>query len=307
MTLFTFAVVNWNTRDLLDACLASIYAVKGDYEIQVLVADNASSDGSAEMVRAKYPDVELVETGGNLGFAGGHKPLFQRGKGRYHVLVNSDVRLLPGCLEKLDARMQADDRIGIAGCRIVDEDGRVQPSCRRFPNLWRQLLDASGLNRLFPRSPFINALKMGGFDHLSSREVDQVMGSLFLIRREVIQAIGILDTAFFMYYEEVDYCLRCRRAGYKVFYEAEARVFHKGGGSSKKVKTLTIRRTMRSMRRYYLKNHGGWTWLPLLAILSLDLVTHVGYALVTFRNAPATFKAYALGWWDVLTFRSAGR
>ncbi len=303
---FSFAIVSWNTCDLLDACLTSIDVAKGDFAIEVLVADNGSGDGTVAMVREKHPDVILVENGANLGFAAGHAPLFARGRGRYHVLVNSDVRLLPGCLEIMAARMEADARIGVLGCRMVDEDGRTQPSCRRFPSLSFELIEASGINRLFPRHPIINAYKMGGFDQETSREVDQVMGSLFLIRRTLIDAIGGLDTAFFMYYEEVDYCLRARRAGFKVFYEADARVFHEGGGSSRKVMVPTIRRSMRSRRHYFAKNLGWWTWFPLLPIVSLKVVTHIFYALAR-REAPwQTAVAYGLGWWDFVRCRSAG-
>jgi len=302
---FSFAIVNWNTRDLLDACLASILRAQGDFPIQVLVADNASSDGSAAMVRRKYPRVTLVENPGNLGFAAGHKPLFELSRGRYHILVNSDVRLLDGCLPAIDRRMRQDPKIGVLGCRIHHPDGTIQPSCRRFPTLGLQLIEASGLSRLFPASPRLNAYKLGGFDHRSAREVDQVMGSFFLIRDSVLRELGPLDTDFFMYYEEVDYCLRCRRAGYKVFFESEAAVSHEGGGSSRAVRVLTIRRTMRSMRHYFRMHRGAWTWFPLIGILSLDLVTHLAYALLT-RNRPwQTLKAYSLGLWDVITLKRA--
>jgi len=303
---FSLAIVNWNTRDRLDACLASIEAVRGDFAVEVLVADNGSEDGSVDMVRRKYPHVILVENGANLGFARGHEPLFARSRGRFHALVNSDVTLRSGCLEAIAARLENNARIGVLGCRLVDEQGHTQPSCRRFPSLWYQLIEASGLNRLFPRNAVLNAYKMGDFDHETSREVDQVMGSMFVIRRELIEAIGVLDTGFFMYYEEVDYCLRARRAGFAVFYDADATVFHEGGGSSKQVRVQTIRRTMRSMRRYFAKNHGRWTWPALVPIVSLDLVTHTLYALVRRGAVWQTLRAYALGWWDLVRFRSAG-
>lgn len=304
---FTFAIVNWNTRDLLDQCLASIFRERGDYPIQVLVADNASDDGSTRMVAEKYPEVELVRHSENLGFAGGHEPLFKLSKGRYHVLVNSDVRFLPGCVEVLDRRMRNEPDIGILGCRIIGPDGQTQPCCRRFPSLWFQLVEASGLNRLFPDNPLINAYKLGGFDHQASREVEQVIGALFLIRANLLPEIGYLDTTFHMYFEEVDYCLRAHRAGYRIFYEAGATVWHEGGGSSKKIKVLTIRRTMRSMRHYFRKHQGLWTYPPLTAIVSLDLVTHSLYALLTWNQPMLTLKAYALGWWDLLTMKKADR
>ncbi|CAM2008072.1 glycosyltransferase family 2 protein [Acanthopleuribacter pedis] len=303
--LFSFAIVNWNTRDLLDECLASIRAASGDLPIEILVADNASSDGSAHMVRQKYPEAVLIETGGNLGFAGGHFPLFERGTGRYHVLVNSDVRLTNDCLAPILARLDADPDIGVLGCRILGHDGELQPSCRRFPNLWFQLIEGTGINRLFPRSGFWNSYKMGDFDHDYAREVDQVMGSFFVIRREVVNQIGPLDRGFFMYYEEVDYCLRAKQAGFKVFFDPAATVYHAGGASADKVKVLTIRRLMRSMRRYYEKNHGRFTWFPLLAILSLDGVTHCLFALLRRRQPLTTAKAYWLAWWDVLLRKPA--
>lgn len=303
---FSLAIVNWNTRNRLDACLASIRDARDGFTVEVLVADNGSQDGSADMVRRKYPDTILVENGANLGFAKGHEPLFAHSRGRFHVLVNSDVTLKPGCLTAIARRMEADEAIGVLGCRLVDEHGVTQPGCRRFPNLLFQLVEVSGINRLFPRSPIVNAYKMGGFDHEHSREVDQVMGSMFVIRRALIDAIGILDTGYFMYYEEVDYCLRAVRAGFKVFYEADATVYHEGGGSSRQVRVLTIRRTKRSMRRYFAKNIGAWTWLPLVPIVSLDVVTHVIHALVR-REAPwLTLEAYALGWWDFVRCRNAG-
>lgn len=302
---FSFAIVNWNTKDLLDACLASLYREAKGHSCQILVADNHSSDGSAQMVAEKYPEVILVQNTDNIGFARGHLSLLPHSTGLFHVLVNSDLQLKPGCLDVIYQRLLADDEIGILGCRIIGPDGLLQRSCRRFPSLRHQFIDATGLNRVFPGNSWLNAYKMGDFDHEYSREVDQVMGSFFLIRRSVLDEIGFLDPAYFMYYEEVDLCLRCHQAGYKIYYEADATVYHEGGGSSKMVRTLTIRRTMRSMRHYFKKHGGGWTWFPLLLVLSLDLVTHVVYALLTRSNPLATLKAYGLGFWDVLTFKRA--
>jgi GT2 family glycosyltransferase len=304
---FSFAIVNWNTRDLLDRCLASLQQAiaASDFSCEVLVADNASSDGSAAMVRDRYPDVVLVETGANLGFAGGHEPLFRRSRGRLHVLVNSDVELLPGCLEAVMARMDADTDIGVLGPKVRFPDGSVQPSCRRFPSLLHQAIDASGLNRIFPRHPFWNAYKMGDFDHSSARDVDQVMGSLFVIRRKLMEQIGGLDTDFFMYYEEVDYCFRAKQAGWRVFFEPAAEVIHVGGASAEQVKVHTIRRTYRSMRHYFEKHRGFWSWLVLMPILSLDSVTHVAFACLRRRKPLLTAKAYGLALVDLVLRRPA--
>lgn len=302
---FTFAIVNWNTRALLRQCLSSIEKERAGYDIQLLVADNASTDGSVEMVKSEFPRATLVVNLQNLGFAGGHKALFERSRGAYHVLVNSDVRFLPGCLQRWEACMLADEQIAVLGCQILGAEGTVQPSCRRFPSLCFQLLEASGMSRLFPRSALLNAYRMGDFDHCTSRVVDQVMGSLFLIRGNLLSEVGHLDTGFFMYYEEVDYCKRCYSAGYKVYFDADSRVYHEGGGSSRQVKELTIRRSMRSMRLFFKKHYGSWTLLPLLAILSLDAVTHFVHGLFTDKAALTTLRAYGLGCWDVLSLKRA--
>jgi len=303
--VFTFAIVNWNTCELLDACLASLLDQARKYPCQILVADNGSMDASVQMVARKYPEVSLVCNEANLGFAKGHECLFAMSKGLYHVLVNSDIKLMPGCLDAVYQRMETSPRIGILGPQILGEDFSVQPSCRRFPTLRRQWIEASGLNRIFPRAPLFSSYRMGDFDHRSSREVDQIMGSFFVIRRDLIKRIGRLDMGFFMYFEEVDYCLRCKKEGFQVFFEASARVWHKGGGSASMVKVLTIRRTMRSMRRYFEKHFGPWTLFPMVGIVSLELVTHSVHALFSARSFFATVKAYSLAWWDVVTKKKA--
>jgi hypothetical protein len=302
MVDFTFAIVNWNTKDLLRRCLLSIAAHRGGFDVEILVADNGSEDGSADMVETEFPSVALVRNSSNLGFARAHGALFAHSRGRYHVLVNSDVELLDGCLEAVEERMRLDERVGILGAQIVVPGGRIQPSCRRFPTLPRQFLDATGLGRLFPRSR-LNAYRMGGFDHRTPAPVDQVMGSFFVIRASVIESIGALDTRFFMYYEEVDYCLRAARAGYTVYFEPAARVRHDGGASSRKVRVLTIRRKMRSMHYYFRKHRGAWVTVPLAFICAVDAVSHTVYAVATGRRPLETLQAYLLGCWDVLTMK----
>ena len=303
-TIVTFAIVNWNTCERLRACLNSI-AVHVSLPHQILVADNASTDESVPMLEREFPKVDLIKCNRNLGFAGAHNLLIPLSKGKYHFLVNSDVIIKPRAIETIVRRMEAEPDIAVAGCRIVGPDGLLQPSCRRFPSLWQQLLLATGLNRLAPRSRLWNGYLMGDFDHATSRDVDQVMGSIFAMRRTDCDELGFLDTDYFMYFEEVDFCKRVKQAGKRVFFEADAEVWHEGGGSSRQVRVLTIRRTMRSMRHYFHKHYGAWTWLPLLAIVSLDGVTHTLHACVTSRNAWLTAKDYALGFLDVMTFRKA--
>lgn len=303
---FSFAIVNWNTSNLLRDCLDSIQIAAQGFSHEIMVADNGSSDDSVSMVQQLFPEVRLIENSKNRGFANAHQQLFDISQGLFHVLVNSDVRMHPDTLPVIHQRLQRDLRIGVLGCRIMGPDGNIQPSCRRFPTLSRQFVQALGLHRAFADIPALTGTHMNDFDHLESRPVDQVMGSLFVMRRQTCEEIGFLDTRFFMYYEEVDFCRRCIQHGWKVFYEADASVWHQGGGSSQMVKVLTIRRTMRSMRLYFKKHVGWWTWFPLLAIVSLDTVTHTLHAIATGRSAPQVLKAYCLATWDVLRCRTAG-
>jgi N-acetylglucosaminyl-diphospho-decaprenol L-rhamnosyltransferase len=300
---FTFAIVNWNTRELLARCIRSIERESAGFDIQILVADNASNDGSAEMVESEFPRCTLVRHAQNLGFARGNEDLFELSRGRYHALVNTDIELTPGCLEALDRRMRGDDRIGIVGPRLTGAGGETQPSCRRFPTLTSQLIESTGLGRCFPRSRLLNGYRMGDFDHRTPRSVDQVMGSFFLIRGSLLAQIGFLDTRFFMYYEEVDYCLRARQAGYRVFFEPDACVRHLGGGSSGMVRIPTIRRKMRSMHQYFQKHRGRWVYAPLLLISAVDGASHTLAAVASGRRPVETAKAYGLGFWDVLCAR----
>jgi GT2 family glycosyltransferase len=226
-------------------------------------------------------------------------------RGRLHALVNTDVELTPGCLEPMDRRMRQEARVGILGPQLLGPDGKIQPSCRRFPTLTSQWLESTGLGRLFPHSRRFNGYRMGDFDHQSPSDVDQVMGSFFLIRDALIAEIGILDTRFFMYYEEVDYCLRARRAGYRVFFDPAARVTHVGGGSSVKVRIPTVRRKMRSMHQYFCKHKGRRVYVPLLMIAATSWLTHSLAALAGGRSAIETSRAYGLAFWDVLTGRSS--
>jgi GT2 family glycosyltransferase len=306
MTDFTFAIVNWNTKDLLKQCLRSIATESAGFTTQILVADNGSDDGSANMVATEFPHVTLLRHERNLGFAGAHASLFPLSRGTYHVLVNSDAALTPGCLAVMDERMRSNPRIGILGPQLLGPDGAIQPSCRRFPTLANQFVEATGLGRLFPQSRALNAYRMTGFDHRSPRAVDQVMGSFFLVRAPLLSEIGYLDTRFFMYYEEVDYCLRATRAGYEVFFEPAARVRHEGGGSSQRVRVPTIRRKMRSMHYYFRKHRGARVYAPLLMICAIDGITHTARALVTGNRPLETMRAYGCGLWDVLTMKPSG-
>ena len=262
--LVSVIVVSYNTREVLRRCLARLQEESAGIDAEVIVVDNASRDGSAEMVAACFPQFQLVPSRSNLGFAAGNNVGFARARGSYVVLLNPDAFIGEGALATAIARMQAAPRVGLAGGRLQDESGHLQPSGRLYPSLLNEFLVISGLAARYPRSRFFGRFDRTWADPGRDSRVDWVPGAFTIIRREALQAVGHFDERFFLYYEEVDLCRRIAAAGYEIWYWPEVQVTHLGGESSKTVTSedfsssgsqLTLWR-MRSALLYYRKHHG---------------------------------------------------
>lgn len=230
-------VVNWNTREDLKKCLASLYASPApNCSFTVWVVDNASADGSAEMVQRDFCKVRLIANDENLGFVkANNQAIAEATDCRYVFLLNSDAFVQTP--EALDALVKFGDdnpKVGIAGARVHNPDGSVQLSCRRFPTLGAGFFRNTVLGRLFPNNRYARQYLMSDFHHDTARQVDWVSGCAMLIRRELIDKIGALDERFYMYCEDVDICRRAWDAGYEVWYCPTARVTHRIGASSDK-------------------------------------------------------------------------
>ena len=280
----TVVVVSFNTREVLRTCLERLVSETAGLRSQVIVVDNASRDGSADMVAQAFPQFELVRSTANLGFAAANNVGFRRALGRYVVLLNPDAFLGEGSLARVMARMDATPGAGLAGGRLLDRNGKLEPSGRLFPSLFNELLVRSGLAARFPRSRMFGRFDRTWADPGQDARVDWVPGAFAIIRRAALDAIGHFDERFFLYYEEVDLCRRIAAAGYQIWYWPEVWATHLGGESSKTVTTedssssgaqLTLWR-MRSGLLYYRKHHGrlgvwlaaqlelGWNRLRLL-------------------------------------------
>ncbi len=267
--LVSVVIVSFNTCDLLRDCLRTLDAQSQGIDKEVFVVDNASRDGSADMVAGEFPEVYLIRSQVNLGFAGANNKAFSKAAGRYVVLLNSDAFLEPDALGRAIAHMDCEPDVGIGGARLLGRDGSWQPSARLFPSLWNDFLTISGLSARFPLSPFFGRPDRTWADQNLPADVDWVPGAFTIIRRDALEAVGYFDETFFLYYEEVDLCKRFRTAGYGVRYWPDVRVVHLGGESSKTVKALkfsgagsqlTLWR-MRSAFLYYRKHHGASAWL----------------------------------------------
>ncbi|WP_156454239.1 MULTISPECIES: glycosyltransferase family 2 protein [unclassified Sphingomonas] len=249
-------IVNWNAGPLLGRCLSSIATHGGDRVGCVYVVDNGSTDGSADVDVPGLPLV-VIRAGANLGFGRACNLAADRGSAPLILLLNPDTELHPGALDQCVARLEQADggQIGVLGVRLVDEAGAVQRHCGRFPT-WRSFVGASlGLShvsalarRWFP--PII----MADFDHLSSRDVDHVIGAFYLVRRDIYRAIGGFDERFFVYLEDLDLSRRIRARGHRIHYFAEPEVYHKRGGTSEQVKAHRLSYALQANLIYAFKH-----------------------------------------------------
>ena len=275
-------IVNWNTRELLRKCLQTVMASEGDFTFKVVVVDNASSDNSAEMVREAFPDVELIVSEVNGGFSYGNnmglRALGFNGPGdvradapRYALLLNPDTEVPPESLYDMLQFMDANPDVGIAGPKLLLEDGALDKACRRsFPTPTVAFYHFSGLAKLFPNSPRFARYNMTFKDIDEQTEVDTVVGAYMQVRRDVIEAVGLLDEAFFMYGEDIDWSYRAKSAGWKIVYYPEVTVWHIKRAASRKSKKAQFEFT-RAMLIFYRKHYRATTplWMHLLILAGL--------------------------------------
>lgn len=232
----TVVLVSYNTVHLLGKVLTTLKSGRNGLSLQVIVVDNASSDGSVELLKSQYPNVELIANQANVGFARANNQALARVSGRYVLLLNTDAFVSPDTLCKTVSFMDANSKCGVLGVKLIGRDGSLQPSCRYFPTPWNLFLTSTGVARFFPRARLVDDM---AWDHKSIRECDWVPGCYYLVRREVIEQIGLFDPRYFLYYEEVDHCRRLRKAGWSVCYYPFTEVVHIGGESAASAGPLT--------------------------------------------------------------------
>lgn len=259
----SIVVLNYNTRDHLQACLRTLQVVEGSrfssggsVEAEVIVVDNASTDGSADMVAAEFPWVRLIHSPRNGGFAFGNNQALAHCRAANVLLLNPDTLMPAGGLGRLLERLQAHPEAGVIGPKLLKPDGSMHLACRRsFPTPAVAFYRLSGLSRLFPHHPRFGRYNLTFIDPDQAIEVDSVCGACLLIRRTVIERIGLLDERFFMYGEDLDWCLRARQMGWTVRYEPDVIVQHQHGGSSRKRALRTTYHFFRAMDIFYRKHY----------------------------------------------------
>lgn len=251
----SIVIVSWNTLEITRACLRSVFDNLGDLRAEVFVVDNASSDGSADMVAGEFPAVRLIRNADNRGFAAANNQALRVANARHHLLLNSDTVVLGDALVKSVEYMDAHDEVGVFGCRVLNTDRTMQATCFMYPSLLNLLLLLLGVeNRESPR--FCGRRKMLSWKRDSEREVDVVTGCYLMVRDEAMARVGLLDEAFFFFGEETDWCRRFSKAGWKVRFAPVGEIVHIGGASATKLNARRDLLLSQGLVRLHRK-HGG--------------------------------------------------
>lgn len=249
-------IVNYNTKELLKQTIQSVIDNTENISYEIIVVDNASVDGSVDMVNKDYPQVRIIENTENLGFSKANNKGIKIACGRCIMLLNSDTYVLESCLESCINYMDKYKDIGTVGCKVVLANGKLDHACKRgFPTPEASLYYLLKLDKLFPKVKKFGQYKMSYVLEDDISEVDSLTGAFMIVRREVIEKIGGLDEAFFMYGEDIDWCYRIREAGYKIMYYPKVKIIHYKGQSSKKKRLKTIYEFHRAMYLFYKKHY----------------------------------------------------
>jgi hypothetical protein len=264
----SIVIVNYNTKDLLRSCLESVYNQTSRVIFEVIVVDNASSDGSREMIMEQFPATKTVFNSENRGFAAANNQGFSVALGEYVVMLNSDTIVLDGALEKIVLFMRSNPQASIVGCKLYNADGTLQPSVRSFPSLWNVFVESSFLYLLFPRSRTFGKYYMSFFDFDAECEVDWVSGACLTCRKDLLKLLDGLDERFFMYSEETDFCFRAKQRGFHTWFFPHARVIHVRFGSAsdnvQRVQSVTLSQLM-----FFVKHFTG---VRRVGLISLNLL-----------------------------------
>ena len=273
----SIVIVNWNAKDYLRICLKSIADETPNLNVEVFVVDNASADGSAEMVREEFPGVRLIANADNKGFAAANNQGMRQSRGRYVLLLNPDTVILENAIEKSVAFADRTPRAGVVGCRVLETMDRAQRTGFRFPGPLNTFWTMSGLTSAFPGSRVFSGHLYAGWDRDSERRLEVVSGMYMLVRRQAIEEVGLMDEAYFVYAEEADWCFRFWKAGWECVFTPEARILHTEGGSKSTAKDAVRMyvQKQKSLQIFQRKNLGRLPWLAAKAVYIATLSVRV--------------------------------
>ena len=228
-------IVNYNVKEFLQNLIHSIVKASHNLTKEIIVVDNASEDGSTELLKQKFPAIKLIENKSNLGFGKANNQALKIAKGNFILLINPDSVVSEDTFEHLINFFKDNPDAGLLGCKILNPDGTLQLACRRsFPGPWTSFCKVTGLSNIFPKSKLFARYNLTYLDENQTYEVDAISGSFMMMRREVYEKVGGFDEQFFMYGEDLDFCYRIKESGFKIYYVHSANIIHYKGESTKR-------------------------------------------------------------------------
>lgn len=247
-------IVSWNVKKLLEQCLLSIYEQSEGLDLEIIVVDNNSSDQTVKMVAEKFPKVKLIANDNNAGFAKANNQGIEVASGRLLLLLNPDTKILDKALITMVSFMERRQDVALAGCQLVNADNSLQPSVRRFPTLGTHLGMMFKLHHFFSFKHY----QWQDFDYGREAQVKQLMGAFIMMRRSAWEKIGQLDEKYYLWFEEVDYCLRADKSGLKIVYTPVAKIVHYGEQSFKQAENLKKQYYFSLSRLHFVKKYSPW-------------------------------------------------
>ncbi len=269
--LISIIIVSWNVCELLEACLKAIFQANYSFPIEVVVVDSGSQDGSQLMVKENFPDVKIIARSDNVGFPKGNNIGISQSTGRHVLLLNPDTEIVANAPVALSRYLDDNPDVGVVAAQLLNPDGTVQSSRRRFPTMSTGIFESTWLQPIAPASVLRNYY----FEDAPANavlDVDWVVGACLMVRRSIIEDVGLLDEDYFMYSEELDWCRRIKSAGWRVVYLPSAQIFHHIGKSSEQAVVERHINYQRAKLRYFRKYRGPW------AALLIRLVLLINYA-----------------------------
>jgi GT2 family glycosyltransferase len=231
----SIVIVAWNVKELLYNCLKSVFDETKGIDFEVIYVDNASEDGSVEMVAKEFPEVKIIVNKENKGFTKANNQAIRISQARYVLLLNSDTVVLDNAIAKLVECADVHPRAAVVGCKVLNPDKTLQRACFMYPSILNMLLFATYLRSIFPRSRFFGRERMTWWDFNDIREVETVCGCCSLVRNEAIKLVGLMDEVYYVYGDDPDWCYRFKKNGWKILFTPEAEIIHYGGQSTKQM------------------------------------------------------------------------
>ena len=288
----SIVVVNWNTRELVCNCLKSIFEQAGRINYEVIVVDNGSSDDSVQEVERRFPGVQVIANVTNRGYAAACNQGISASSGRYVLLLNSDILIVDGALEKTVGYADAHTDVALVGCQVRNDDNSILKTCFRFAGVVNLIFQAFGLSRVFKNNRFLGRERMRWWGRDTEEQVEVITGMFMLARRSAIDKVGLMDEDYFFYGEEMDWCYRFGKAGWKVMFWPGARVIHTGGGnqSSKKIPVKAFVQQNKSILIFFRKHRGLISYFSARFILVILYALRYCFWTLLFFTKPAEKK-----------------